>query len=402
LSTALTSTAARARRVGEVRPAIALAPLVAAHWAVVAAIGLTAERDGWRFAGDAPEWAAARALGHLDVGAVPAYGTPVLLWPFALGDALPVAVVLQVLIGGPLVVLAVYGICARIAGRLLGYAAAFAWVVAPLLTLGFFYSGERSFQGIPYDDFRGLVHDTVLPSALGLVAGPGYPSLVAIVVAASLVVRSLDTARSNDILLAGLVAGFAVGVRPLNAVFLPAPLLGLVAARRWRSALAFAAALAPALMTLALWRWAAPVDAFGGFEFRRYDFWANRVHLRGAGWSYLLVLWIAIAGCFAVVRRAPAKGLLVAAWFAGFFVVASGSLARGRVLDGSLFRLIEPGYPALALLAAALILLVPPLGRRGPASVPGRERVRVTRGIVVGAVALGAYPLVIVVLAALT
>ena len=380
-------------------PAILLAALVAAQWGVVASVALTAERTGWRFGADAPEWAAARALGSLDVSVVSGHGAPVLLWPFALADALPVAVVLQVAVGGPLVLLALHGIGSRIGGPLLGYASALGWVVAPLLTLGFFYSGERTFQGIPYEDFRGLVHDTVLPSALGLAVGPGFPSLVAVAGAAWLVVRSLDTGDWNDVLLAGLVAGFAIAVRPLNAVFLPAPLLALLAARRWRQALAFAAALLPAVATLALWRWLAPLPLLGDFDFRRYDFWANRVHFRGAGWSLLLVAWIAVAGGFAVVRKAPEKGLLVSAWFAAFFVLAAGSLDRGGVLDGSLLRQIEPGYPAFVLLAATLLLLVPPLGRRRSAPSAPELGPRPAPTLLAVGVALAVYPLALVALA---
>jgi hypothetical protein len=378
---------------------------------VVTAIGLTAARDGWVFApvdSEVRAWAAAWALGHLDIpSASVSYGAPVLLWPFgiAFGEsvsgALPLLVVLQVAVGGPVVLLAVYGIASRIGGRLLGYAAALAWVVAPLLALGFFYADQRTFQGIPYDDFRGLVHDTLLPGALGLTVGPGYPSLVAIVVAAWLVVRSLDRGAWNDVLLAGLLAGFAVGLRPLNALFLAAPLLALAVARRPRHALGLAAALLPAAGTLALWRWAGQGHlGLEGLAFTREEFWVNRVHFRGAGWSYLLVAWIAVAGSFAVVRKAPAKGLLVAAWFTGFFVLGSGSLARGRVIDGSLFRLLEPGYPAFVLLSAALLLLVPPWGRRVRATIPPEQGPRATPGLVAAAVALALYPFAIVALAA--
>jgi hypothetical protein len=394
-----------------VHPAAVLAPLVAAQLAVVAVLGLGAAHNGWLFSAagaGAHQWTAAWALGHLWVPAsVASYGVPVLLWPFALifGGSLPAAlpaiVLVQVAIGGPVLVLALYGIASRIAGRLFGYLAALGWVLAPPLTLGFFYSGQREFQGIPYDDYRGLVHDTVLPNALGLTVAPEYASLVALAVAAWLIVRALDTADWNDVLLGGLVAGFAVGIAPENALFLPAPLLALAVARRWRQALGFAAALLPAVGTLALWRWTGlgHVGGFEGLPFSWEEFRIIRIHFRGAGWSLLLVEWIAVAGLFALVRKAPAKGVLVGAWFVGFFVLESGSLARGRVLDGSLFRLLEPGYPAFVLLAAGLLLLVPPWGRRGREAAAPECRPRPTRTLVAVAIVLAVYPLAMVALA---
>jgi hypothetical protein len=398
-------------RLDSVHPVAVLAPLVAAHFAVVAAIALTAEHNGWLFsmAGTgAHEWTASWALGHLWIPtSVTSYGLPVLLWPFALAfggslpAALPAIVVLQVAIGGAALLLATYGIASRIAGRLFGYVAALGWVLAPLLALGFFYPGHREFQGIPYNDYRGLVHDTVLPEALGLTIAAEYASLVALAVAAWLLVRCLDTGDWNDVLLGGLTAGFGVAIEPGNALFLPAPLLALAVARRWRQGLAFVAALLPAVGTLALWRWTGlgHVRGFEGLAFSWEDFRIIRIHFRGAGWSLLLVEWIAVAGIFALVRKAPAKGALVAAWFVGFFVLNSGSLARGRVLDGTIFRLLEPGYPAFVLLAAALVLLVPMSGRWQREPAPRERRPRLTRGLAATAIVLGLYPLALVALA---
>ena len=64
------------------------------------------------------------------------------LWPFVLAplaflagpdflDGLPVIVLLQVLVLGPIALLCAYFIAARIGGRLLGYFAAAAWIAAP-------------------------------------------------------------------------------------------------------------------------------------------------------------------------------------------------------------------------------------------------------------------------------
>lgn len=402
-----------AGRAEAVRPAYVLTALVAANLAVVAAIALRADHNGWLYGRPGAGihgWTAAWALGHLWVPSAPiSYGLPVLEWPLALAfggslpAALPVVVAVQASIGGAIVLLATYGIGARIGGRLFGYLAALAWVVAPVLSLGFFYPGEREFQGIQYHDYRGLVLDTVVPDAVGLTNTGAFLSLVAVAVAAWLVVRSLDTGGWNDVLLGGLVAGFALALDPGNAVFLPAPLIALAVARRWRQGLGFAAALVPALATLALWRWTGlgHVGGFGGLKFSWEDFRIMRIHLRGAGWSLLLVEWIALAGSFALIRKAPAKGVLVVAWFAGYFVLDSGSFVRGRVLDGTIFRVLEPGYPAFVLVAAGVLLLVPGWGRRRTvAAPPHRRRLRPTRRLAVAATVLAVYPFVIVALAA--
>jgi hypothetical protein len=398
-----------ARRAEAVHPAAVLAPLVVAHFAVVAVLALSATHNGWLFStggAGTNDWTAAWALGHLWVPAAGEYGLPVLQWPLGLGfdgslpAALPVLVVTQVAIGGALLVLGLYGIGARIGGRLFGYVAALGWVLAPLLSLAFFYSDDREFLGIPYSDYRGLVYDAVLPNALGLTSFPGFVSLVALVGAAWLLVRCLDTGDWNDLILSGLLTGFAVGIEPTNALFVPAPLLALAVARRWRQISGFLVALLPALATLALWRWTGQGHvSFERVPFRWADFETNLTFFRGSGWSLLFVIWLAVAGAFALVRKAPAKGALVAAWFAAFFVLNNGSLVRGAVLDTSMYRLIQPGYPAFVLLAAGVLFLVPGWGRGG--SEPRRvERApRVTPALAAATIALAVYPPAMVALA---
>jgi hypothetical protein len=388
-----------------------LVPLVVAHLAVVAAFATRATHNGWLYSRPGPgldQWTASWALGHLWAPSLAgSHGLPVVWWPLArafdgsLPAALPTVVLTQVAIGGTVAVLAMYGIGARIGGRLFGYAAAAGWVVAPLLSLAYFYGGDHEFLGVPYADYRGLVQDVAVTDALGLTSLAGFPSLVALVVAAWLLVRCVDTGAWNDVLLSGLVSGFAIGIEPANVLFLPAPVLALAVARRWRQIAGFAIAVLPALGTLALWRWTAlgHVGGFDGLEFRWADFEINLVHLRGAGWSLLLLEWIVVAGAFAVVRKAPAKGVLVAAWFACFFVANSGDLARARVLDGGLFRLIEAGYPAFVLLVAALLFLVPTWGRRRIEARAPTVGPRLTRGLVAATIVLAIYPLALVVLA---
>src|SRR5206468_1100381 len=58
-----------------------------------------------------------------------------------------------------------------------------------------------------------------------------------------------------DAALGGVAAGFAIGIKPANALFLAGPLLGFSVARRWREGGAFGIALAPEVLALALWKY---------------------------------------------------------------------------------------------------------------------------------------------------
>jgi hypothetical protein len=408
-----------ASRLERVRPGFVLVPVVALQLAVVAAVALRADHNGWLYytGGDGTHyWTASWALAHRWIPtAVASYGLPVLLWPLAylVGDSLPAVlppiVLVQVLVGGPLVVLALYGIASRIAGRLLGYVAAVGWAVAPLVTLGYFQGG-----------FRGDIRNLVVPNALGLTNLADFPSLVVLTLAAWLLVRSFDTGAWSDVLLSSLLTGFALGIKPANAVFLPAPVLALAVARRWRHGAAFVLALLPAVATLTLWKWigfgyvpglsrvqaksalgatpSLPLAAGGldALPFSWHTFTNNLVELREVGWSVLLLEWIVVAGSFALIRKAPAKGTLVAVWFLGYVFLKGSAAGRSDVYQTTFFRLIEPAFPALVLLAAGCLLLVPTWGRRRGRIAPEHRRPQPTRSLAVGVVALAVYPLVIV------
>lgn len=410
---------AGAERLESVHPAVVLAPLVVVQLAVVLAIALRAEHNGWLYytGGDGTHyWTASWALAHRWIPtAVASYGLPVLLWPLAylVGDSLPTVlppiVLVQVLVAGPAVVLALYGIASRIGGRLFGYVAAAGWAVAPLVTLGYFQGGFR-------EDIRNLV----VPNALGLTNLADFPSLVALVLAAWLLVRSFDTGAWSDVLLSSLLTGFALGIKPANAVFLPAPVLALAVARRWRHGAAFLLALVPAILTLTLWKWigfgyvpglsriqvksalgatpSLPLATSGldRLPFSWHTFTNNLAELREVGWSVLLLEWIVVAGGFALIRKAPAKGTLVCVWFLGYLFLKGSAAGRSDVYQTTFFRLIEPAFPALVLLAAGCLLLVPTWGRRGPALRPEERRPRLSRGLLAGLVVLAAYPLAFV------
>src|SRR5439155_10541798 len=64
-----------------------------------------------------------------------------------------------------------------------------------------------------------------------------------------------DTGAWTDAALAGILSGFAIGIKPANVLFLPGAALGFAVARRVREPLAYAVALAPAVVALALWKY---------------------------------------------------------------------------------------------------------------------------------------------------
>ena len=393
-------------RVEAVRPVFVLAPLVVIQLAVAAALARAAQHEGWvwplpRRAG--ADWSSAWDLGHLWASAASTgYGFAVLFWPLAraagsdFAAVAPGFVVVQTIVGGAIVVLALYGIGSRIAGRSFGYLAALAWALAPLLSLAWVYERRSSFEGVAYEGFRHQVRDQAVPSALGLTASAPYLALVALTVATWLLVRCLDTGSWRDLLLAALVTGFAIGVEPQCVLYAAGPVLALLLARRPRQALAFLAALAPALVTVVLWQ--SQAGHVGGFgpSFAWSELRLGLVNLKAAGFSLLLLEWIAVAGIFALVRKAPAKGVLVATWFVGVFAAALG---RAPVRDLGALVLAEPGYPAFVLVTAALVLLVPGLGRRRRGPAAAEAPFAVTRGVAAAALLLALYPLVLVALA---
>ena len=162
-----------------------LAALVLAQWAATAIFAASVERNGWFFfQGGDQTWLYSSAWALSD-GFLPptivSYAWPLVLAPVALFAgpdylaALPAIVLLQVLLLQPLALLCVYAIAARLGGRLVGYAAAAAWIAAP-------------FAIIPLWDprYHERYVDQFLPQALGLTGMADYPSMVAALVAATI------------------------------------------------------------------------------------------------------------------------------------------------------------------------------------------------------------------------
>ena len=383
------------------RPWLALAGLVAIHWLLVLVFALTVRHNGWLFyqGGDQIWYSTTGSLlGH---GELPptrvGYGWSLLLAPIMLFvgpgyvAAIPAVIALNVLVLAPLALAAVYGIADRIAGRVFALWAAALWVAAPFLVIPFWRQ-----------DYHERFVEQFLPQALGLGALADYPSMVFLLLSAYFAVRALQEPSAHSPLLAGLLAGFAIAIKPANALFLAGPLLAFVVVRSARPLLAFGAGVAPSVLVLALWKQrglgelplfayeqarlagGTTITAIGVDRYIDLD-WAtfrqNTNELREWFWSARLLQWIPIAGLVAVGRRSIPVSALLGGWF-GAFLLVKGSSPLSTVSSGSFFRFLIPAYPAYFLLAAALPLLVPgvprALSERWPALpgwTPGRRAI---------------------------
>lgn len=323
-------------------------------------------------------------------------------------EGLPPLIVLQTGVLLPLAVLAVYALAASIGGRALGLWAAALWVALPFVAIPLFI-----------ESYREKYLDLFLPQALGLVVLGDFPSLVCLLLAGVFVFRALDAHSLPDAALAGLLAGFALGIKPANALFLAAPALAFAVARRPRALAAFAAAVAPAVLALAVWKYrgigqlpvlgstavhlaAGPVAAIGApgglSRYLRFDgevFGENLRDLHDVFWSVRLLEWGLVAGVVAVGRRSLPKAAFLAAWL-GAFVLGKAGAPQASVESTSFFRLLMPACAPFALLVAAIPLLVPRASGRLRPLARLRGLGWRSPGLVAGAVALALLPLVAV------
>jgi hypothetical protein len=414
--------AERARALGRHEPWVVLAPLVAVQWAVLLAFALTVQRNGWLFyQGGDQTWfyTSAWELGH---GRIPetlvGYLWPFLLAPLALAagpnflDGLPVIVVGQLLVLAPLALLCAYWVAARVGGRLLGYLAAVAWIAAPWVA-----------QELFVDRYHETWNEQTLPQALGFTALGDFPSMVLLMVSAVFVLRALDGGARGDVLAAGLVAGLAVALKPANGLYVFAPLVAFALARRWRAGLEFALVLAPAVLTLLVWKYRGtgisvlalePVTLAAeapppppphptqqtwweqAREFVPFDVHQiNRQFLgfREYFWSPRVLEYVPIAGAIAVARSSATKAAFFLVWLLAFFLV-KGSSDVTSVETGSIWRLLMPAWPAYFFLAISIPLLVPLWGGRLRERFPARvRRVRWPRAALVPVAVALAVPL---------
>jgi hypothetical protein len=402
------------------RPRAVLGTLVAAQIAGTVVLALSATHNGWVYfqGGDqivntTTGW----LLGRLQIPPTEvSYAWPLVQAPITwftgptFVQALPAIVLLNVLVLGPIALLCVYEIAAHVGGRLLGYWAATLWVIAPFAVIPLFV-----------DRYHEKWVDQFLPQALGLTAMPDFPSMVAVLAAAVFVVRSLSAGRLHDAVLAGLLAGAAGGLKPPNYLFAVGAVLAYLVARRWREGTAFAVALVPSILVLALWkerglgyipaltleqaRLAAGSGALAlDVNLDRYidldlEHWRQQMdQLREFFWSARLAQWAPFAGLLAVlrVRRFPIAALL-AGWL-GAFLLVKGFSPRASIEANTFWRLLMPAWPAYLLLFASIPLLVPTLARRLDDRVrprPSRAEPVERRWVVVAAVVAVGIPLVV-------
>ena len=365
--------------VGSLSPRKALAALIVVQWLAVAALALTVKHNGWLYyAGGDQLWhytgAYLLAHGHLPATFV-GYGWSILLLPVAavagpnLASALPAIVLFNTVVLLPVALLCVYAIAARIAGRIFGYFAAALWIALPYLGILFVEQG-----------YHQKYTELTLPQVLGLASVPDFPAMVALLVSAYFCLRALEVAGWMTPVAAGLAAGYSIAIKPSNSIFLVAPLLLFLVEKR-RALLTFAAGLAPALLTLAIWKYrglgelaAAPAQevrlasGVGGLLDRIHNPQLNSYahfrivlqSLREHFWVARVMEWLPVAGTIALLARSRSAFLLVGGWFA-IFVVAKATLrsgvGRGREL------LAHPD---------ALVPGLPPAHGFGRAARPGR------------------------------
>jgi len=367
------------------RPRPVLASLAGLQIAATAALALSVTHNGWVwFQGGDQIWLTTQGwlLGHLELPPTEVgYLWSLLLAPImwvtgpTYVQALPPLVVFQVLVLGPLAILCVYGIASHIGGRLLGYWAAFLWVIAPFAAIPLFV-----------DRYHERWTEQFVPQALGLTAMSDFPSTVLVLASALFLVRSLEADRVTDALLAGLLLGAAGGMKPPNLLMGLGAVLAYLVARRWREGVGFCAAVVPSLLVILLWkerglgslpvlsfqevRVAAGATGVVALDVDRYieldvDHWRQQMnYLREFFWSARLAQWAPFAGLIAVFRvRRGAIAALLGGWLAAF-VVVKGFSVRADIQANTFWRLLMPAWPAYLLLFASIPLLVPTLARR--------------------------------------
>jgi hypothetical protein len=365
---------------------VVLCSLLVPQWIVVAIVASIGRHNGFLFYGGGDEtWyytsAWVLAHGHVPQGYI-GYGYPFLLAPLAriggpnILHGLPLIIAFNEVILVPAALLCIYGITKAIGGRGFAYLASLLWTVMPLISLGYFYTR-----------YHYKLVNIGLVNALGLTTMGDFPSMIFVLIAGYFSLKAILERSAPDALLAGAATGFAIAVKPSNAVFLPAPVLAFVIARHGRGLQFLALGLIPALASLALWKYRGighlplfsntsnaiaagrfPDLPVAGIDIHRYlsldwgHFTGNTNQIKEYVWSRRLLGWIPIAGAIALVRRSGAAATLIAAWFAFPFFLKTASPGVG-VLEGNFLRFILPAYPAFFLLLVSTPLLVPVFGR---------------------------------------
>jgi hypothetical protein len=385
-------------------------------WGIALWLALDTPHNGWVWysGGDATEyWNGEWALAHgLVPQAIISYGLPVLYaWvPLVAGpsllDGLPLIAVAQVTVVVPLAVAGVWAVGNRLFGRRYAAVAAALWTFGPLLMIWGFTPGYRS-------EFEQLF---LAPHWAGLTNMADQASLVAVLWAAWAALRAADSGQADDGVVAGVLAGVCIALKPANGYLVPAIAVLFVATRRPRTAAAWTAGIVPALLALLVWKAkglghlpivssaAAAREAAAGtlavgtnryVHFDGHHFGQELRDLREVFWDPRLLEFLVLAGAVGALRRVPAKGAFLVTWFAAFCVV-KGSSIHADISSASYWRFVEPGLPALALLAASVAFLWPVAGRREEATLPPESRGAFRRRRFVLPALVAAIPLVFV------
>jgi hypothetical protein len=418
-----------AERLGAEPPAVGrfrgetvfLAGAVVAQWVAVVLLAMAATHNGWLYyqGGDQTffytiAWAISH--GHLpETGIgyswslVEAPITAVAGPSFLVG--LPAIVLVQVVLLVPLAVVALYGVTKRLLGAGVARLAVGLWILVPFSVIPLFV--QR---------YHGRWVDNTLPQVLGLTGMGDYASMVLLLCAAYLLFRHLDDGDWETAVLAGLVVGVVLGLKPSNSLFLAAPLVGLLIGRRYQGALAFGLALLPTLVTLIVWKQRGlgqlplfssatgvtlaagaqvvshHVAALNTQKYLKFDWTHLQNNLDGIReyfWSNRLVEWIPLVGALGAIRVSRAKGAFLAVWLGLFFLI-KGSSPLASVDTASFWRLLTPAWPAYFLLGISVLAMVPTFGGRlrpAIATSPGRSLRRET---LVAVAVLAVLPLVVV------
>src|SRR5262245_49713823 len=236
------------------RPAPLLALLVLGQFGVVAWVAFDTPHNGWVWysGGDATEyWSSQWAVAH---GFIPpaflGWGLPILyawvplLTGISLLHGLPVVVLFHVLVLVPLALVLAWALADRLYGRIYAWSVASLWVLAPLLAVWAFS---------PRYETRFKEH-VLAPHWAGLTDMADFPSLVAVLAAAWATVRSVQNGRFGSALGAGVLGGLALGLKPSNGYFVLAVAVLLAASKRPHVALGWGIGVAPALLTLVIWK----------------------------------------------------------------------------------------------------------------------------------------------------
>ncbi|MDE3189684.1 MAG: glycosyltransferase family 39 protein [Acidobacteriota bacterium] len=379
-----------------VRPRNVLAVFVIVEWLTILGVALVVRHNGWIYyqGGDqlwnyvtAWLWGHGR-LAHTSIG----YGWSIVLFPFALlggpnlVSPLPFILLFNVLVLMPVAILSAYGIGQRLGGRLFGYWTALLWVVVPLIGIEYTNAG-----------YHQRYTELLLPQTLGLAVMSDFPSMAVSAAAAYFVLRAAQDDDRSDALLAGVLVGIAIGIKPSNAPVLVGGALALLVARRWRSMVWGTVGLAPSILALTVWKAqgegtiplfhratatgevlvasAAPVLALGlhihtYFHPSWQRFAQELDSMREHFWSVRVLEGLFVAGVIGLLRKSRPAGVFFGGWFATVLLVKWANQGSGTVDNADLLRQTISAVPAALVILAGVLLLFPGVPQKLPRPKP--------------------------------